>query len=244
MNKIIAVLAALTMAPAALADTVFGVYAGGGQWRADYDGDLGDPSIRLNELGLNKSNNNFYFVALEHAVPIIPNIKLQQTNISSRQTALISRTFTLNEVSFIIDSEVTSDFDLSHTDAVFYYEALDNWINLDLGLTLRKFDGHATASNELRTESVNLDEFIPLIYAKGQFNLPLTGFALGGAINAINYSDNRITDYNAYISYTFDSALDIGAELGYRSLTLKADEDDVKVDAELAGPYAGVLLHF
>lgn len=244
MKKIALTLIATLLAPAVSADTVLGFYAGGGQWRADYSGDVGDPSIRLSELGLNKSSNNFYYIALEHPIPILPNIKLQQTNISSAQTATIARTFTLNEVTFTVDSTVTSDFDLSHTDAVLYYEVLDNWINFDFGLTLRIFDGYATATDEFRTESVDLDETIPLIYAKVQANLPLTGFALGGVINAINYRDNRITDYNAYISYTFDSALDIGVELGYRSLRLKADEDDITVDAELTGPYAGVLLHF
>jgi outer membrane protein len=232
------------LAPIAQADTVFGIYAGAGQWQGDYEGDIGNPSIGLNELGLRESDNNFYFVALEHGVPIIPNIKIQQTNIESRQSAVISQTFTLDEITFVVDSEVASEFDLTHTDAVLYYEVLDNWLNLDLGLTLRKFDGFATARSGTARETVNLDETIPMIYGRAQFNLPLSGFAVGGALNAINYSDNKITDYNAYLSYTFNSALDIGAELGYRSLELRADEDNVKVDATIAGPYASILLHF
>src|SRR5688572_28004942 len=101
MTKILPLLV-LTLAPAALADTVFGIYAGGGQWRADYKGDVGNPAIELKELGLNDSDNNFYFVALEHGVPIIPNIRLQRTNISSYQTAAISQTFTLDEVTFTV----------------------------------------------------------------------------------------------------------------------------------------------
>lgn len=243
MKKLIPSLT-LLFVPLVQADTILGIYVGGGQWRADYEGDVGRPSIELTELGLNESNNNFYYVALEHGVPILPNIKLQRTDIASRQTAVISQTFTLNDVTFTVDSEVTSDFDLSHTDATLYYEVLDNWLNLDLGLTLRKFNGYARAASNSQAESVDLDHTIPLIYGKAQFNLPLTGFAMGGAINAVNYKDNRITDYNAYVSYTFDSALDIGAEVGYRSLDLRVDETDVNVDAGLAGPYAAVLLHF
>lgn len=232
------------LAPLAQADTVLGIYAGAGQWQGDYEGNIGDPAIGLNELGLRESDNNFYFLALEHGVPIIPNIRIQHTNVESRQSAVLSHTFTLDEITFVVDSEVASEFDLTHTDAVLYYEVLDNWVNLDLGITVRKFDGYATAYSDAVRETIKLDETIPMIYGRAQFNLPLTGFAIGGALNAISYSDNKITDYNAFVSYTFDSALDIGAELGYRSLELRADEDDVKVDATIAGPYASILLHF
>lgn len=243
MTKILP-LSILMATSTAAADTVFGIYAGAGQWQADYEGTIGHPAIKLQSLGLNDSDNNYYFVALEHGVPVIPNIRLQKTDISSRQTAIISQTFTLDEVTFTVNSEVSSDVDLTHTDGVLYYEVLDNWVNLDLGLTLRKFDGHATAVSSTARESVTLDKLIPMIYGHARFNLPFTGFAVGGALNAISYNDNKITDYNAYVSYTFDSAMDIGAEVGYRSLDLRSDDKNARVDATLAGPYASILLHF
>lgn len=234
----------LTATSVASADTVFGIYAGGGKWQADYEGTIGNPPIDLQSLGLDDSSNTYYFVALEHGVPLIPNIRLQRTDISSRQTAVISQTFTLDEVTFTVNSEVTSDIDLTHTDGVLYYEVFDNWVNLDLGVTLRKFDGHATAASSTARESVVLDKLIPMIYGHARFNLPFTGFAVGGALNAISYDHNKITDYNAYVSYTFDSAMDIGAEVGYRSLDLRSDDKNARVDATLAGPYASILLHF
>jgi outer membrane protein len=243
MTKILP-LSILMATSAASADTVFGIYAGAGQWQADYEGTIGNPAIELQSLGLKDSDNNYYFVALEHGVPVIPNIRLQRTDISSRQSAIISQTFTLDEVTFTVNSEVTSDVDLTHTDGVLYYEVLDNWVNLDLGLTLRKFDGYATAMSPTARETVTLDKLIPMIYGHARFNLPFTGFAVGGALNAISYNDNKITDYNAYVSYTFDSAMDIGAEVGYRSLDLRSDDKNARVDATLAGPYASILLHF
>ena len=82
-----------------------------------------------------------------------------------------------------------------------------------------------------------------MIYAKAQFDLPLTGFSVGLEGNAINYEDNRLTDYSAKLQYMFDSALDIGLEVGYREMSLEVDED-VTADIQLKGPYAALLFHF
>src|SRR5690606_38517562 len=220
MKKLIIAASLTLISPFAAADTILGIYAGAGQWQADYSGNAGDPSIDVEALGLKDSDNNFYYVALEHPVPLIPNIKLQKTDISSAQRATINQTFVLDETTFTLGSEVISDFDLSHVDATLYYELLDNWVNLDVGLTIRKFDGYVTANTEdgLVSESVDLDEAIPMLYAKAQFDLPLTGFSAGVDGNAVNYSGNSLTDYSAKIHYMFDSALDIGLEAGYRQM--------------------------
>lgn len=231
------------LSPLSFADTVLGIYAGVGQWQADYAGDVGDPSIEVKELGLKDSDNNFYYIALEHPVPIIPNIKLQKMDISSKQTATVNRTFTIDGTTFVAGTEVATDIDLSHVDLLLYYELLDNWVNLDVGVNIRKFDGNVTAVGEFVDESVELDQAIPMLYAKAQFNLPLTGFAAGLEGNVISYDGNNLTDYSAKVMYMFDSALDLGLEVGYRSMSMEID-DDVTADIELKGPYAAALFHF
>lgn len=243
MKKLTLAAALALVSPIAAADTILGVYAGAGQWQADYSGNAGDPSINIKTLGLNESDNNFYYIALEHPAPIIPNIKLQKVDISSQQTATIDQTFTIDGTTFTAGTEVESDFDLSHIDMVLYYEILDNWLNLDLGLNVRKFDGYVTAENEFESESVDLDETIPMLYAKAQFNLPFSGFSAGVEGSGISYDGNRLTDYTARVHYMFDSVLDLGVEVGYRTMSLKIDED-VTADVELKGPYAAVLFHF
>ncbi len=247
MKKLTLATTLALLSPLAAADTILGVYAGAGQWQGEYSGNAGDPSIDVKSLGMDEEDNNYYYIALEHPVPIIPNIKLQKMDITSEQTATIYQSFTIDGTTFIVDpingTEVASDFDLSHMDIVLYYELLDNWVNLDVGLNIRKFDGHVTAVSEFTSESVDLDEAIPMIYAKAQFDLPLTGFSVGLEGNAINYEDNRLTDYSAKLQYMFDSALDIGLEVGYREMSLEVDED-VTADIQLKGPYAALLFHF
>lgn len=247
MKKLTLAATLALLSPFAAADTILGVYAGAGQWQGEYSGNAGDPSIDVKTLGMDEEDNNYFYIALEHPVPIIPNIKLQKMDISSQQTAIINQSFTIDGTTFVAGAEVASDFDLSHTDIVLYYELLDNWVNLDLGLNIRKFDGYVTAEGnfggDITRESVDLDEAIPMIYAKAQFDLPLTGFSVGLEGNAISYDGNRLTDYSAKVQYMFDSVLDLGLEIGYREMSLDIDED-VTADVQLKGPYAALLFHF
>lgn len=244
--KKFALFAAMSMAAAttAQADTVFGIYAGLGSWDTSYSGNAGEPSITLKDLGVKDRANNFYYVALEHPVPLLPNIKLEHTGISSKQTAVVSQSFVIDGTTFTANDTVASEFDLTHTDATFYYEVLDNWINFDLGITARKFDGFVYAKSSTQTEKVDVDQTLPLFYGKLQFDLPFTGLSAGVEGKYISYSGDRLTDYTARISYLFDSALDIGVEAGYRKMSLKVDEDDLQASVDLDGPYAALIAHF
>lgn len=226
------------------ADTIFGIYAGAGTWQSEYSGSAGNPSASLDELGFDDHNNSFYYIALEHPIPLIPNIKLQHNDISSRQTGVLDGDFSLNNESFNAGTEVYTNFDLSYTDATLYYEILDNWLNLDLGVTLRKYSGELQARADTRTDAVDVDVTLPLGYARFQFDLPLTGFSAGVEANLIRYKDNSVSDYSAKISYMFDSVMDLGVEVGYKTASIKIDEDDVNTDIRLKGPYAAAIFHF
>ncbi|RZA01786.1 MAG: TIGR04219 family outer membrane beta-barrel protein [Moraxellaceae bacterium] len=235
---------ALLATPTVQADTIFGIYAGAGVWQSEYSGEAGDPSITLKDLGFKERDNNFYYIAIEHPIPVIPNIRLEHLDLSSKQTSTITRTFELDGTPYLIGDRVTSDFDLTHTDATLYYEILDNWVNLDIGVTARMFDGYVKATSTTSSEKVNVDQTLPLFYAKAQFDLPLTGLSAGVEGNFIKYKDDELSDYRVKVSYLFDSAFDIGVEVGYRQLSLAIDEDDVEADVELKGPYASAIVHF
>lgn len=226
------------------ADTVFGIYAGAGAWQSEYSGNTGNPSADLNELGFAEKNNSFYYIAIEHPVPFFPNIKLQKNDISSRQTGTTNKEFGNGNTYYPADSDITTDFDLSYIDAALYYEILDNWLNLDLGITLRKYTGQLYAENTEVNNEVEVDVTLPLAYARFQFDLPLTGFSAGAEGNFISYSGNSVTDYSAKISYLFDSAMDLGIEAGYKSASIKIDEDDANTDIQLKGPYIAAIFHF
>ncbi len=230
------------VAPSTFADTIFGIYAGAGQWTSDYSGQAGDPAVTAKDLGFTDSDNSFFYVAIEHPVPLLPNIKLLHQEIQSSQSATLDQTFGLGGTNFT--DEINSDFDLSSNEATLYYELLDNWVNFDFGVTLRQYDGYLKAESNSESENVDLDVAIPLVYGKFQFDLPLSGLSVAVEANMIKYQENQLMDYNAKVAYLFDSVLDLSLEAGYRKLSLKVDDDDIQTNLDLDGPYVGAMLHF
>ncbi len=229
------------------ADTVLGVDAGIGQWQSDYSGEVGSVSASLDDLNLTEENNNHFFVALEHPIPLLPNILVQKLSLDTSAASTLDSEFVFDDIAFPSGTAVVTQLDLSHTDAVLYYEVLDNWISLDLGLNLRMFDGSASisASETNLTEHVELDAVVPMAYGKAQFELPLTGWSVLAAANVVAYDDNEISDYSAAVSYRSDMLVvfDLGIEVGYRSMSLQLEED-LNTDIELEGPYASLTVHF
>ncbi|MDO8345237.1 MAG: TIGR04219 family outer membrane beta-barrel protein [Cellvibrio sp.] len=235
---------ALTVTCHTYADTVLGVYAGAGTWQSEYAGDIGKPATSANDLGMGDNNNNFYYIAIEHPVPFFPNVKLQQNNITSKQTSILENNLSIGNITYPSGSTVATDFDLSYTDAALYYELLDNWLTLDVGVTLRKYSGHLQAESASLSDKTDIDISVPLAYGHMQFDLPLTGFFAGFEGNYISYDGNDLADYSAKIGYSFDSALDLGVEVGYRALTVNIDDDDAQTNLDIKGPYAAAIFHF
>ena len=249
MHKLLSAACLIALTPMTQADTVLGLYAGVGQWNADYTGEAGTRAVSLDELNIGDESNNYYYLAIEHPVPLLPNIKLQRTAVTSEETATLNTTFTLDNETFTVGEDVTTDLDLTHIDTVFYYEILDNWVNLDLGLTLRSFDGEATVTaSDGDFETVDLDELIPLGYVKAQFDLPFTGWSIAADANAIAFDGDSFTDITAKIAYAADimPLLDIGLEVGYRRMALELDRgnNDLNADVTIEGPFAAVTVHF
>jgi len=228
---------------------ILGIEAGAGSWQIDYDGDLGENNNKatLDELGYDdKSHANTFYIVLEHPVPLLPNVKLQHTDLDQSERGTISRNFTINNVTFNASENVKTSLDLTHTDASLYYEILDNWLNADVGMTLRYFSGSATAKSATRTENVDLNVVTPMLYGNARFDLPFTGWSVGVAGNYVNYDSNRLQDYSANIGYNSDGLLmDIGVEVGYRRLSLDLDDlDDLEADIDLDGIYGSLFLRF
>lgn len=235
---------AFTAAHQVHADTVFGVYAGAGIWQSEYAGDIGNPATSADDLGMSDKNNNFYYIAIEHPVPFLPNIKVQQNNITSKQSSVLENNLSIGNITYPSGSTIATDFDLSYTDAALYYELLDNWLALDLGVTLRRYSGYLQAESSGLSDKTDIDISLPLAYGRMQFDLPLTGFFAGFEGNYISYDGNDLADYSAKIGYSFDSTLDLGVEVGYRALTVNIDDDDVQTNLDIKGPYAAAIFHF
>lgn len=234
------------LASSANAATILGISAGGGVWQNEFKGSLGKPSVSVETLGVTEQDNEYFYLLLEHPVPFIPNIKVQRNELSSIQQGTLDSDFRVNKKVFAANSTVQTDIDLSHTDATLYYELLDNWISADVGVTLRKFDGVLSAL-DLDTQEldhIDVDQTLPLIYAKAQFDLPFSGLSAAVEANVLSYDGNNISDYSAKLSYTFDGALDASIDLGLKGMQLKLKEDGVHTNLETSGPFIAARLTF
>lgn len=242
----------LTLPSIAAADTI-GFFVGAGTFDAEFSGtfknsDTNGEDIDLeDDLGLDDDSASYIYIAIEHPIPVLPNIKLARTELDQSGTNTIDRNIEFDGVTYTVGATVESDIDLSHTDVTLYYELLDNWVNLDLGLTVRQFDGEIKLVGEsggsTQTAQEDLDYPIPMLYAKGQFDLPFTGLYAAVEGNWIGYSGNVFFDAIGKIGY--ETSIGFGVEAGLRSITLEIDdEDDVEADMDFSGLYLAAHYHF
>lgn len=253
MKKLLTLSLFLGLSATSQADLLFGIYGGVGAWNAGVDGDLGvgDQPITTDELDLSTETNNVFYLAVEHPLPLIPNIRVQHTGVSSTGSATLERDFTLEDITFNAGLDTQSEVDFTHTDFSFYFEILDNYLSLDVGLTARLLDGFARvdavdANGNNLSEKVDLNIGLPLLYGRAQIDLPFTGWFAGGTINYISLADNSLSDIEARVGYLSSGfGLDFGFEAGYRRISLVADEaGDLFADVSVDGPYAAFIMHF
>ncbi|MEZ5559543.1 MAG: TIGR04219 family outer membrane beta-barrel protein [Pseudomonadales bacterium] len=234
-------------AEAARADTLFGVYAGAGAWQQKLGGDVqaGASVVDLEQdLGIDDETNNMLYAAVEHGLPVLPNVRLYYTDVTASGSETLSRTIEFNGAQFTLGEDVAARLDLTHADMVFYYELLDTWASLDVGVTARWLDGQIAVATAQETSRAKFTGVVPLLYGRVRADLPLSGFWLGAEVQGIAYSDNDMLDANAQLGW--ESALGLGFELGWRTLRVKLDafEDIDAADVDISGPYAALNFHF
>lgn len=247
-TRIILATALTLFSTSALADTVFGFYAGAGTWQQSYNGDV-NSGISLvdvdDDLGLTEDENNVVlYAAIEHPVPVLPNIRVQYMNMDTSGNNVLDRTIEFNGETFVISEGVSTNVDLTQTDAVFYYELLDNVVSLDLGLAVSFLEGEISVVADSVSASAEFDEVVPMLYGKVRFDLPLTGLWVAAEGQGVSYDGNSLIEYNAHVGY--ESEFGFGLEAGYRAASLELDSFD-NVDAaeiDIKGPYAALNYHF
>jgi len=247
------ILASIAIIQTAQAD-VAGFEIGSYLWTPDYRGTFASDSATQqgtsiniqNDLGYSDDSHNIIWAKLEHPIPLLPNFKIVSSDLATSANSILTKEIVFGGQTYSVSENVSSSFDMSNIEYTFYYEILDNWLNLDLGFTLRKYDGEvslstpATGSNLNQVE--NLDFTIPLFYAAARADLPFTGFFIDAEINIISYNDDSLSDTS--IALGFESDYGLGAKAGYRTFSMEVEEDNFTSDLEFDGTYISVFYHF
>ena len=246
MKKItlMAGLAALSAAPFAQAAPLVDVYAGGYAWSPDTSGSIASGSNDIDmedDLGFDDSDQTVLYVGLEHAVPVLPNVRLRYMDLSDDASNTLVDPITFNGQTFA--GNVNSDYDMEMLDGTFYWSPLDNVVKLDLGLTVRQMDADFTITGAGQQATESASETFPLAHGAVRANLPLTGVYVGGEINAIEYDGSGMRDFDAHIGWQSDFLL--GVKAGYSRLEVELDDvSGLDSDLEIGGPYLAAPFRF
>jgi len=241
----ISLLAAI-LSGSASADFV-GLNIGASHWTPDLTGSFssgGSDAINVNnDLGFSDQTSNSVSLSFEHPIPLLPNFKYQTTDLNANSSSNLSTPITFGGTSYAA-GQINSTLDLSHNDIVLYYEVLDNWINIDIGLDLKTFDGKVSINGTEGISSIPVDETIPMLFLSARFDLPLTGFYVGAYIQPISIDgDNSVEDTMLMLGYESSSGL--GIEGGYKTFSLELnDASNLNTNLEYDGLFLNGYFHF
>lgn len=249
MKKIAAAIIAPTLlfTSAAQADTILGVYAGGQIWDTTNSGNFGSGS-GSQEFAFDDEKQQSFYVALEHPIPFLPNIKVRENELVTQGSVTLTQDFMYNGQGYAAGSTLGSSIDLSHTDFTLYYEIFDNdLLTVDLGVTAKKVDGLLAVRDAQTENRLQSDGWIPTGYAQVRVGIPATDLTVYGLANAVSVDDSSIRDVEAGIEYRLieNLAVDLNIQLGYRDIMIELDDlDGIYSDLQFKGPYLGLEVHF
>jgi outer membrane protein len=226
-----------------------GLNIGTNHWTPDLAGtfgSIGETQIDLmTDLGLDEPVPSNFVLILEHPIPLLPNVKYQSFDLDSSGSNFVDPLDPLIFETQSFSGAVSSTFDLSHDDIVLYYEVLDNWVSLDFGLDLKVFDGQVELTDGgPTTETVLIDETVPLFYISARFDLPFSGFYIGADINNnFNSGDGNAEDSSIMLGYESGSGL--GIEGGIKKFSLELNDiNNLNADLEYDGVYLNGYFRF
>lgn len=223
------------------ADTVSGGTLEAAYWLSSVGGDASATNTTINmedDLGFDDDKFTFFAASLEHAVPVLPNLRVEMTDLDQSAEGSLATSFDG------VSGAVKTTLDLSHMDLILYYEVLDSTVSIDLGLAAKKFDGklEIRETGTGTTSLTDIDEVLPLLYVNADVALPVTDLSLGASVSGAAYSGNSLYDARVRVRQGISVAF---IELGWRSLAAGIDDlDDTDVDIDQSGAYLSVGLDF
>lgn len=249
-KAILAVSLSALLCTSAQADTLLGLYIGAQVWANEAEGSFGEGELDQAAFSFDDETQGNFFVALEHPIPLIPNIKIASTTLDTVGGATISGSFNFEGVTYTDSAQLDTTFDTSYIDYTLYYELFDNdLLTFDFGITARDLDSkiNVVEQDSGQSSDLSVSGIVPLLYVNTIIGLPFTGFNIFGEANFLSYDDNTVYDYQVGVSYEVldNLAVDLDVTLGYRGVKLELNDiDDLYSDLTFKGVFLGAVVHF
>ena len=254
MKKILTGLAVATaLSTASFAESVIvDLSVGGGS--ISYDKPtvtFGDSKATTFDLALDEPSDSYMWAQFDHAIPIIPNIRIEETTMKFSGTASAAVTFNAGTVS----TTGTSTLDLSNKDFIAYWGVpFSTWIPMideaDFGIGVKKFDGLLDVAGVALNE--NIDGTIPYGYAKLHISPPfMFGIGIEAEIKTISAGGVSFNESIYKLDWSAEAPipvidLEVGIEGGIRNFTFTIDPDgaDAYADLDFSSVFFGVFAKF
>ena len=253
MTKILTSLAvASALSTAAFAESlVVDFSAGGGSISMDKPTfAVGDAETTAVTMALDEPSQSYTWAQFDHFVPIVPNIRIEQT--AMKYTGTASTTGTFN--GFTVTGTEASTVDLSNQDIIAYWGVpFSTWLPMideaDFGIGVKTFDGKITVAGAV---DETIDAMLPYGYAKLHISPPfMAGLGFEAEIKVVSGGGATFNESIYKIDWSVEAPipvidLEIGLEGGYRSTTFKYDADgtDAFIDVEFTGIFFGLFAKF
>ena len=224
------------------AATVLGFKVGADYWQADTTNAFNDDSGVAHSFNDDSSQSSIW-IAVEHPLPFVPNIKIRQNTLESKAN-ISNADFNFNGHNFNGEASVIND--LNNTDFVLYYEILDNdLVSVDLGAAYKLMSGSLRVADAGHPEEVDIDSGVVMGYASAQVGMVGLGL-FGFADVLLGIDESNVYDYGAGLGWQFDGlAVDTSIRIGYREFNFDVSNfSDVTQNTDFSGAFAGVELSF
>ena len=200
----------------------------------------------VDDLNVENSPQTSMVLILEHPIAALPNVRYQGYTLDSSNNLLVNPGLSKIDEASNSGTLATTTFNLNHEDIVLYYQLLNNWVDLDMGVDLKRFDGQVSQAGTTGN-GINVDETIPLLYLSARFALPVNGLYLGANINSsiIDVGLSNSTAQDSTITLGYESGSGLGIEGGIKSFSVELnDSEDLNTSLEYDGLFVNGYFNF
>jgi len=249
ITRIVSAISACILLAIGTAEAEFiGLNIGANPGAATHSGAFSNTSSSIDlvdDLDAEDSAQSSMVLILEHPIAVLPNVRYQGYNLDSSDSSGLNSDISLNGGTLNAASNGNSAFDLDHEDIVLYYQLLNNWVDLDMGVDLKRFDGQISQTGY--DSRISVDETIPLLYLSARIDLPVSGLYVGANINAnvidLGISESTAQDSTFLLGYQSGTGIGIEGGIKYFSLELN-DADNLDSDFEYDGLFLNGYINF
>ena len=258
---IISAFAALTMAVTS-ANAIAGlvdIEIGAGTWNASPSGQITYGKTTPTEidfaddLNLDDSSNGYMYVRIDHFIPIVPNVRIEQQNYTTSGDGLVSANFGDVTLSGATKTDVT----LNQQDLILYWgipglNALTAGIlDIELGIDVKKIDGELTLTDATNnTDTVDFSVPVPMGYAAVLVDIPFIPVGLEVSTKMLGMGNSKIQDTKAKVDVTLPlpiPLIELAVEAGMKQQTIQIADDlvnDLDMKFETSGVFFGANVKF